>query len=65
MCEDKHKLINIPLTRETTEEVLRCLMKHREKDNNKIAYAIDIIKFVLNNEKVPNVILSFQKLRNY
>ena len=65
MIEDKHKLINIPLTRETTEEVFKCLMKHREKDNNKIAYAIDIIKFVLNNEKVPNVILSFQKLRNY
>ena len=59
MCEDKHKLINIPLTQETTEEVLKCLMKHREKNNNKIAYAIDIIKFVLNNEKVPNVILSF------
>lgn len=52
MCKDKHKLINIPLTRETTEEVLKCLMKHREKDNNKIAYAIDIIKFILNNEKV-------------
>ena len=59
MIEDKHKLINIPLTRETTEEVLKCLMKYREKDNNKIAYAIDIIKFVLNNEKVPNVISSF------
>lgn len=52
MIEDKHKLLNIPLTQETTEEVLKCLMKHREKDNNKIAYAIDIIKFVLNNEKV-------------
>ena len=52
MIEDKHKLLNIPLTQETAEEVLKCLMKHREKDNSKMAYAIDIIKFVLNNEKV-------------
>lgn len=59
MIEDKHKLLNIQLTKETTEEVLKCLMKHREKDNNKIAYTIDIIKFILNNEKVPNVISSF------
>lgn len=59
MIEDKYKLLNIPLTQETTKEVLKCLMKHRKKDNNKIAYAIDIIKFILNNEKIPNVILSF------
>lgn len=34
------------------QSIMTSMMKHREKDNNKIAYAIDIIKFVLNNEKV-------------
>lgn len=42
-------VINIPLTKETAKIVLNYLKEYKGKHSNNIAYAIDVIKFVLSN----------------